>query len=157
MFFLITEGFHRLSNRVLDQVDERNEGPLAVVGCGDGNQHAMGAWMARLCLEVHGVRTVYLGPRLPPEEIALQQQKLGALLVCISLPSPNVSSDIDRTLRLLSSFYQEDQPYRLLLGGQAVTDVNSIPSEQYPFAEIALLSSIDALDRWLTDSLHTIS
>lgn len=156
MFHLLLDELNRLRVFSAPRGQRQKQKPLALVGCGEGNQHEMGARLVRWFLEASGVATVYLGARLPPEEMALQQVKLGASLVCISVAHPNVSSDVYRMLRVMEQFYNPNRPYALLLGGQALQDLTQLNRSNYSFY-VKILYSIQALEGWLPNHQKVIN
>ena len=75
--------------QVLDWLLARYEAPpsapLMVVGTPSGEQHEFGAMLAAVVAADAGWRVLYLGPSLPPEEIALAAERAGAAVVAVSL------------------------------------------------------------------------
>ncbi len=101
--------------------------PRALVAASEGNEHAMGAFMTRLVLEAEGVPVTYLGANVPYDELAAQQLRTGASLVCVSFSIAQSVADVGRLLRALDRAQDPTRPYRLALGGG---DVANMPIEQ---------------------------
>lgn len=93
------------------------EHPVAILGCGRNEEHELGALMTRLVLEGEGWDVLYLGPNVPTEEFARQQQKHGAPLVCVSLSPMRGPADAWGLIRLLAGLYRPTSPYRFAIGG----------------------------------------
>jgi excisionase family DNA binding protein len=96
------------------------DGATAVVGCARSEVHELGALMSRLVLEAAGWRVVYLGLNVPTEEFARQQRQHRATLVCIAMAPPTGAPEARVMAEVLRHLYDEQHPYRLVFGGQAV-------------------------------------
>lgn len=80
-------------------------------------RHELGALMVAAVASSEGWRTTYLGPDLPPEEIAAAARDQGARVVALSLvyppDDPHLGDDLRRLRRLLPA------PVSLIVGGRA--------------------------------------
>lgn len=156
MSHVVFDGLHAMTRLGrADVAGPRSSPPIALVGCGGGNRHEMGALMVRMVLEAEGWQTLYLGADVPTEDFALQQARHAADLVCISLAPPeHVASDTGRILDALAHWYDHEHPYRLALGGQVVQE--SDRSADYPFTACRVFSDLEGFVRWVrTFSLQT--
>lgn len=125
--------------------------PVALVGTSRDEQHEIGALMTRLILEQHGWTVVYLGLDVPYEEFALQQQKYGATLVCVSFTSLRGGiAEMRRFTQVLARFYESDFPYRLALGGAFTSSVTEPFLPQNPFLEVQTFENIRPFKQWVT-------
>ena len=131
--------------------DRKTKKPLALVGCGEGCHHDMGARIIRHLLEEHEWDTLYLGANVPVEEYAFQQSRYGAELICISIVPPSATSDAKRLMGLLARLYDPQTPYRLVLGGSTVH--TWLPNELagFPFREYKIFDTTDRFVRWIRE------
>ena len=122
---------------------------VAIVGCGREEEHEIGAIMARLVLEYHGWRVIYLGLDVPTEEFAHQQIQYCADLVCISLMPPRGERDVQHILNLLDQMYTRKYPYRLAFGGGAVANLqgSKLRSQFIPDAQV--FRTMETFSTWL--------
>lgn len=123
--------------------------PTALVSGAENNQHALGALMVRTLLDEAGWRTLYVGAGMPTEELALQQTKSQASLLCISMTPPRAPADARRILRILARLYDAQHPYRLVLGGLALEAFSSPKLDDVPFQDCQVLPTMDAFARWM--------
>ena len=123
--------------------------PTAIVGCGEGIQHDIGARIIRILLEESGWNAIYLGANVPTEEFAAQQTKHHARLVCISLVPPATAADADRTKRILARMYDGEHPYSLILGGSGVKGYTSKAGDD-PFDELTVFEDTVSFAAWAT-------
>lgn len=149
MSHVMFDGMHALRSSERTGASEQKPSlPIALVGCGTGNRHEMGALMVRMVLEAEGWQTLYLGSDVPTRDFALQQVKHEADLVCISLAPPeHVASDTERMLESLARRYDSKRPYRIALGGQVVQEEDL--SAGYPFTAVRAFSSLERFTQWL--------
>ncbi len=122
--------------------------PVAVVGCARGEVHELGALMVRLVLEAEGWQVVYLGLNVPTEEFATQQTKHAASLVCISMVPPAGMAEAQTMVRVLSRMYDPSHPYRLALGGSALTDDGALDRVGVSLEEVRLFSRMEPFMTW---------
>jgi excisionase family DNA binding protein len=127
-----------------EESESRREGPVAVVGAVEGNQHYLGASCVRLLLERMGWRVFFPGPDVPIEDFGVLQMSREASLVCISLPPGAVLGDVTRVLAILREFYDRGRPYALALGGSL--PVGSGSSTATPFEAMELFDSVGGLE-----------
>jgi DNA-binding transcriptional MerR regulator/methylmalonyl-CoA mutase cobalamin-binding subunit len=89
--------------------------PLAVTGTPSGQRHEFGALLAGVIAAYEGWRVRFLGPELPPGEIARAAQQLGATMVALSAVHPRLDAagvqDVVELRRLLPP------TVRLVIGG----------------------------------------
>lgn len=130
-------------------------GPVALVGGAEKNQHEMGALMVRTLLDEAGWCTYYLGTDVPTEELALQQAKHHAQLVCISMMPPRAPADAQRLIRILAHLYKEQYPYRLILGGLD-RETPLTMTARLPFQEVQMFSTMEGFNEWMQTSFPLI-
>lgn len=149
MSHVVLDGLHAVkASQRADALGRRSAPPIALVGCGPGNWHEMGALMVRMVLEAEGWQTIYLGADVPTRDFALQQAKHEADLVCISLAPPEqVSSDATRFLDTLARLYDDRRPYRIALGGQVVQQ--EVQAEAYPFIAYRAFPELEGFAQWV--------
>ncbi len=99
---------HFLSERVGDLLrslrlpfEERASGPLVVFGTLPGEGHGLGLQMAALLLASVGCRILYLGPEVPPPQLASLATDLGARAVAVSVSSATRGGATNASLRKL--------------------------------------------------------
>jgi DNA-binding transcriptional MerR regulator len=78
-------------------------GPCVVVTTPSGQMHELGALMAAITACRVGWHAIFLGPALPPEEIAFVVRHKGARAVAISLSYPVPDADLGLQLKQLRS------------------------------------------------------
>lgn len=136
--------------------DRRNgrdrPGPIALVGGAEKNQHELAALMVRTLLDESGWRTLYLGADVPTEELAFQQAKRDAQLVCVSMMAPRAPADAWRLLRVLARLYDDQHPYRLVLGGLDLREAQLPESSDFPFQDCQVLPTMGAFAHWMHSS-----
>lgn len=130
-----------------------NGRPVALVGCGPESLHEVGAHCVRIVLEQAGWQVVYLGGRVPVEDVAHLQQRLRASLVCLSLTPPHAPADFVRTARTLARLYHSDHPYSLALGGPVAPDPAALENEPLPFETLQVFEQITPFATWILSSL----
>jgi DNA-binding transcriptional MerR regulator/methylmalonyl-CoA mutase cobalamin-binding subunit len=107
--------------RFLEWIAETNTSgataPLAVTGTPSGQRHEFGALLAGVIAGYEGWRVRFLGPELPPGEIARAAQQLGASMVALSAVHPRLDAagvqDVLELRQLLPA------TVRLVIGGAA--------------------------------------
>lgn len=124
---------HRVSECVIDLLyslkaelgirNGRASRRTAIVGCGAGEDHVIGALMIRILLLERGWDVVYLGKDVPEEDILLYQRRHAANLVCISMSSRREPAEIAGYVRSLVSLRRADIPFDLALGGSGAASV----------------------------------
>ncbi len=124
-------------------------GPVALVGGAEKNQHELAALMVRTLLDEAGWRTLYLGADVPTEELAFQQAKRSARLVCVSMRAPRAPADAQRLLRVLARLYDDRYPYRLALGGLDLREAQPPEPDDVPFQDCRILPTMDAFVHWM--------
>lgn len=106
-----------------------------------GQRHELGALMVAAVASGEGWRATYLGPDLPPEEIAAAAREKGAKVVALSLiyppDDPNLGDDLRRLRRLLPPFTdlvvggRASQAYAEILDEIGAVRVHDLPSLRY--------------------------
>ena len=122
--------------------------PVAVVGCARTEVHELGALMVRLVLEAAGWRVIYLGLNVPTEEFATQQTKHAAALVCVSMMPPMGLTEAQTMVHLLDRMYDPARPYRLALGGSALTD-DALNDTGASIPNVRLFSRMEPFEAWV--------
>ena len=125
------------------------ERPVAVVGCARGEVHELGALMVRLVLEAEGWRVVYLGLNVPTEEFAAQQTRYGATLMCISMIPPMGMTDAVTMMHFLDRMYDPAQPYRLALGGSALSNNGDLDRSGVQIQDTRLFNKMEPFAAWV--------
>jgi excisionase family DNA binding protein len=118
---------HRVSECVIDllyglkaDIAHRNgttDRRTAIVGCGAGEDHVIGALMIRILLLERGWNVVFLGRDVPEEDILLFQRRHAAQLVCISMSSRREPAEVAHYIRSLVALRRADHPFDLAIGG----------------------------------------
>ena len=135
---------HFLSERVGDLLrslrlpfEERASGPLVVFGTLPGEAHGLGLQMAALLLASAGCRILYLGPEVPPPQLASLATDLGARAVALSISSASRGAGTNASLRKL----RDRLPSRisLIVGGDGAPR---------PQAGIEVVRSLGELEDW---------
>lgn len=80
---------------LLGRYDPPAAAPLLVAGTPSGELHEFGALLAAAVAADAGWRVLYLGPSLPPEEIAMAAERAGAAVVAMSVVRGD-DADADR-------------------------------------------------------------
>lgn len=94
--------------------------PHLLVTTPAGQLHELGALLAAATAVEHGWRTTYLGPNLPPEEIAGAYRQNYMDGVAISLVYPADDATMADQLRMLRRYLPEGAP--IIVGGRASRD-----------------------------------
>ncbi|MBO9540469.1 MerR family transcriptional regulator [bacterium] len=110
---------------------DRRHAPV-LLGTLPGELHEMGLLVVALMVASCGVPVCYLGPNLPPSELALAAKRIGAFAVGISL----VTHPDDARLSALETLAGALEPgTRLWLGGQGIS---TLPARALPRQAIVL-------------------
>ena len=139
MVHRLEDGLHELRVGFSNADEEVGARPQALVAGTEANYHSMGALMVRMLVEAAGWNVAYLGAAVPSEEVAGQQHQIDARLVCISVPRPSLVSDARRVVSVLERYYDEERPYRLVLGGDGARGATDFTSKDAPFLGIRVL------------------
>ncbi len=126
--------------------------PVAIVGCGRGEVHELGALMARITLELSGWSVVYLGLNVPTEEFATKQNELSAGLVCISIMPPMGMTEARAIVLLLDRMSDASQSYRLVVGGGALDPDGAMKPEADNLREIQFFRKMERFADWVADN-----
>lgn len=87
---------------LLERIETSEDAPLMVAGTPSGELHEFGAMLAAVVAADAGWRVLYLGPSLPPEEIASAADRTGASVVAVSVVDGE-DRDLDVASRELAS------------------------------------------------------
>lgn len=104
-------------DRTRRELSSRTDGPLIAVTTPSGQHHELGAMIVALACVLAGCRVAYLGPNLPPLEIARSVKALGAKAVAMSLVHPADDPSIGTQLSTIRSEVGPRLP--LWIGGRA--------------------------------------
>lgn len=115
--------------------------PVLVVGTPAGQMHELGALLASNQAVEAGLEPLYLGPNLPPDEIAGAALARGARAVLLSLVYPPADPATVEQLRVLRRLLGEEMP--ILVGGQA-TDSYAATLREIGAITIDTPESLDA-------------
>lgn len=129
--------------------------PLALVACSPGNETELGALMLRATLEQSGWRTVYPGPDLSIDDLAIQQSRWNARVVCMSLQDSETDHDVTSIVDALTQGFNPDRPYHLVLGGSSES-VDNADVVDHPFLGLERFSSIHAFGQWAVDKAKAL-
>ena len=105
--------------------------PMLLVTTPAGQQHELGAMLAAAAASDIGWRVTYLGPNLPPEEIAGAFRQNSAHAVALSIVYPGDDTSLPAQLRQLRSFLPPGTP--IYAGGRAA------PQYAQAFAECGVV------------------
>jgi MerR family transcriptional regulator, light-induced transcriptional regulator len=117
-------------------------GPVAVIACGPGEYHEIGALAIGIFLRRAGIRTHYLGANMPMVDLARFSREVRAAAVMISCGSPEVVDALRPQIHLL----REVVPV-LIFGGRAFTERPHLAKELG--GEFAGSDAAQALDHLL--------
>jgi len=150
----VTNALHRLRRvrvrwRHLDEghLENQESRPVALVGCAQGERHALGARCVQVALEREGWFVHFLGSDLPLDEWPVLQARTGASLLCVSFSSLRSRAEVLRCIRSLSERYDRSRPYRLALGG-AGEGLDEVGRTE-PFQDVASFRTVGDLLPWL--------
>lgn len=115
--------------------------PVAVVGAMEGDRHTLGGLCIRMELERMGWKVFFLGADVPVEDFSAMQKSRGASLVCVSFAPPRTGADMQRCVRILAEFYDEEAPFALALGGYAALEADFSEMDT-PFAALGTFVSV---------------
>lgn len=99
---------------------ERRDGPLAVVGCVDGETHVLGLLGAAIRLATSGWRVVVLGASTPPVAVGDVTRSMAPRLVGLSVTRPPPSPR-----PLFKAYAKEIGSTPWVVGGAATNDVEA--------------------------------
>lgn len=153
---------HRMTQVLLDALlvarpspGRLDNPPVAIVGAAEGNRHDFGAQMVRCALEAVNWRVIYLGADVPTEDVAAQQMRENASLICLSFVPPQIGADVDRTLDLLALHYGATGGPAVAVGGSAV-DGASPGARSGPFEDVRPFNRIEPFAVWAKELLSAV-
>lgn len=145
------EAIGRLVAAAGGEADEPDrDRPTAVVGTVEPEQHVLGSQLVRLVLLHRGWNVEHLGAGVPVPEIVATQRALDASLVCISFTPPAVAADVLRFVEAAQGLAAPEQPFALVLGGNAVGGVE-FSGRDGAFTDLVALGNLVAFRDWLED------
>jgi DNA-binding transcriptional MerR regulator/methylmalonyl-CoA mutase cobalamin-binding subunit len=121
---LFTASARSLLGLALNQGPAQTEEVTALFTTPAGEPHELGILAAAVAAKNRGIRTVYLGPQLPPDEVLLAADKINADIVCLgclTLASNLLSNQINQILRGLPTDAE------IWLGGAIALDSEIVP------------------------------
>ncbi len=124
--------------------------PTAVVGTVEPEQHVLGSQLVRLLLLHRGWNVEHLGAGVPIPEIVATQRALDASLICVSFTPPAVAADVLRFVEAARELADPEQPCSLVLGGNALRDVE-VRGRGGAFTDLVALGNLAAFGDWLDD------
>ena len=98
--------------------------PSVLIATLPGCRHELGALLAAVVATEIGWEAVYVGPDLPPEEIAAAARMKGARAIAISLVFPAADVSVQSDLRALRRAVGDEVP--LLVGGAAAASYDDV-------------------------------
>jgi len=128
---------------MLDAYDRSARRAPIVFATLSGERHELGLLTSAMMCASHGFKTHYLGPDLPPEEIARFAREVGATVVALSVVLQDRAADAMAQLGELASHLPEETA--VWIGGSAALDLQP---EQLP-PRCAVLADSAELERRL--------
>ncbi len=107
--------------------DPSGQGPQLVATTPPRQRHELGALMAAASAAAEGWRVTYLGPDLPPEEIAAVCRETGARAVALSIIYPPDDASLPEELRKLRRLLPEGVD--VLVGGRSAGSYRPVLEE----------------------------
>jgi MerR family transcriptional regulator, light-induced transcriptional regulator len=106
---------------------ETSGAPVLVVGTPGGQLHELGALLAAAAASEQGWRVTFLGPSLPPEEIAGAARQNNARAVALSIVYPDDDDALPQQLHSLRQLLPARTP--ILVGGRAAASYTAALGE----------------------------
>jgi MerR family transcriptional regulator, light-induced transcriptional regulator len=145
---LATVQIRRFLEWLLGTIGRTDSAPVMVTATAAGERHELGALMSAVSGAAEGWRTVFLGPDLPAEEIALAALRLGAQVVGLSSVDPRAAEILPGELRGLRN--RLPSTVRVFVGGSAGVLKNG-SLELLGFEGVEVLGSLGELRSRLRD------
>ncbi len=143
-----------IRQNILENKMQNAEAPLkALVCCSDENTHEVATLCLRIILEINGYSVIYLGPRVPTEELLVTQSQDDYQLLCISFSPLDTIQELASCLKTLASHYQPSKPYALAIGGGGIQHWVSNPLNEFPFKEMAHFKNMISFEKWIQSKL----
>jgi len=127
---------------MLDAYDRSARRAPIVFATLPGERHEIGLLTSAMLCASHGFKTHYLGPDLPPAEIARFAREVGAAAVALSIVLQDRATDVSAQLRELVDGLPAGTA--VWLGGSAARD---LPPEQLPSRCAVLSDNVDLEQR----------
>ncbi len=129
--------------RTLTSFQPSSGAPRLIVTTPRGQLHELGALMAAVTAASEGWRSIYLGPNLPAEEIAVAAHQSGASAIALSIVYPSDDATLEEELNALRKHIGQKMP--ILTGGRsaagyarALKSIGAVSVEDLPRLRIAL-------------------
>jgi DNA-binding transcriptional MerR regulator/methylmalonyl-CoA mutase cobalamin-binding subunit len=139
---LVSTIVRRNVSLMLDAYDRTARRAPIVFATLPGERHEIGLLTSAMMCASHGFRTHYLGPDLPPAEIARFANEVGATVVALSMVLQNPSFDAAAQLRELVDALPAGTA--VWLGGSAARD---LPPGQLPPRCVVLADNVELEQR----------
>ncbi|HYQ00939.1 MAG TPA: MerR family transcriptional regulator [Polyangiaceae bacterium] len=114
---------------------------LAVISTPDGELHELGALLSAVTFALEGYRVLYLGPNLPPAEIARAARGASAKVVALSIVSLDAELAVKAVRELLAAL---PEPIDFVLGGTMAERVREALG-----ARVLVPGTLASLEYWL--------
>ena len=115
---LATVEIRRFLEWMLGTVNMGEGAPVLVAGTPAGERHELGAILSAVSGAAEGWESVYLGPDLPAEEIAMAALRLEAEVVTLSCIDPRLEEEFPKEIRKVRDRLPAD--VQLVVGGPVV-------------------------------------
>ncbi len=113
---VVSVAVRRVLSWLMDQVPPGRDASAIVLTTLQGEHHELGAMLAGVLAAVDGWRPVYLGPNLPPQEVAAAVRRAAAGAVALSMVVVG-GSEAEQQLRALTRSVARD--VEVIVGGPA--------------------------------------
>jgi DNA-binding transcriptional MerR regulator/methylmalonyl-CoA mutase cobalamin-binding subunit len=140
---LVSCSVRRHAGALLDSYAHAAREPSLVFATLTGEQHELGLLMAAICCASLGARVHFLGPELPPAEIARYARAVDASIVALSFVCQDAVRDMPEQLRALA--HELPANVAIWLGGAGVAYL----SESELPARCAVISDVSEIERRL--------
>ncbi len=138
------ERFREFLVRVWGPIAAENTGPLVLCATMPGEHHQLGLHMAAATIALAGLRVLFLGANMPPQDTAQAVRMAGAAAIVVSIS------------RVIEPPTVRRQLYELRLAvGDDVTIVAGGRGAPVSYDTIVSPGSLDALAAWATDLFNS--
>jgi len=111
----------------------KTDAPRVVIATPSDEEHEIGALMACLIASARGWRSIYLGPRVPPQEIAAAVKSTSARMVAISATESKGASSFLQEANILRKLLPQEVP--VVAGGAGTLNLR----EDFERMEISVI------------------
>jgi methanogenic corrinoid protein MtbC1 len=133
---------HRLGALITEHQPDSGDAPV-LAATPSGELHELGALLAAVVATLHGQRVLYLGPNLPPSQIAEAARGSRARAVLLSIVALEKRAAVREVKALMRELPEEVE---LLLGGASAGEV----AEAFD-PPLAAFSALKELEAWLVE------